>query len=170
MASHEIENRNALRDLIGGLTSWQTWTGEDLAGAKSRISWPEHVQMEFPFLVVVMLGGARTNMMGSDASANFRSSGKFGILVIDKVADETDLMASDTTFGTKFFGLLDDLVDNAHDGPIMISQISYGDNPYTVSAWNTAIAKDADSDGDDDEDTVEHKFFTGVFEITTGGA
>jgi len=170
MASHEIDNRSALRTLIGGLTSWQTWTGEDEAGATARISWPETVNMVFPCIVVVLMGGGRVNMMGSDSSANFRSRGKLGVIVIDKVEDETDLMDSDTAFGTKFFELLDDLVEHADDGPIMINQISYGDNPYTVSAWNTAIAKDADANDDDDVATVEHKFFTGAFEITTGGA
>jgi hypothetical protein len=170
MAAHEIEVRNALRDLIGSLTSWQTWTDEDLAGATARITWPDQVGLEFPLIVIVTLGGGRVNLQGSDSSANFRSRGKFALVVVDKVDDETDLMTSDTLFGTSFFGLMDDLVEHADAGPIMINSISYGDNPYTVSAWNTAIAKDVDEDGDDDESTVEHKFFTGIFEITTGGA
>jgi hypothetical protein len=170
MSSHEISARSTLRDLIGGLTSWQEWVDtEDLAIAKSRVSWPDHTAMNFPFIVLVFLGGARVNGMGTDASANFRPSGRIGVMVFDKVANISDFMASDTAFGTKFFGLLDDLVEHAHDTSLIIRQISYDDNPYTMSAFNSSAAKDADSDDIDDEATITERFWTGVFTIETGG-
>jgi hypothetical protein len=170
MSSHEISARSTLRDLIGGLDSWQDWVETtDLAVAKSRVSWPDHTELEFPFIVLVFLGGARVNSMGTDASANFRPSGRIGVMVFDKVEDNDDFMASDTAFGTKFFGLLDDLVEHAHDTSLIIRQISYDDNPYTMSAFNSSAAKDANSDDDDDEATIEERFWTGVFTIETGG-
>lgn len=170
MSSHEMSARSTLRDLIGGLESWQEWVvTDDLAVAKSRISWPDHTELEFPFIVLVLLGGARVNNMGTDASANFRPSGRIGVMVFDKVEDNDDFMASDTAFGTKFFGLLDDLVEHAHDTSLIIRQISYDDNPYTMSAFNSSAAKDADSDDEDDEETIEERFWTGVFTIETGG-
>lgn len=170
MSSHEIANRSALRDLISSLTSWQTWTGLDATASKSRISWPNLTVDALPCIVIVTLAGGRRNPWGSDSSANFRSKGGLGILVFDEVSNPDDLFASDTAFGTKFFGLLDDLVDKAHSTSLMIEQIEYGDNPYTLGAVNSATAEDADEDDEDDDAAVEKKIWTGIFQIYTGVA
>lgn len=168
--SHEIANRTALRELIGGLSSWQTWTGQNEAGATARIAWPDQVVTEFPFMVLVMLAGGRRNLMGSDSSANFRSKGGIGVLVFDKMSDPDDFMTSDTAFGTKFFGLLDDLVEAAHETELMIEDLSYGDNPYTLGPINSAVAADADADDEDDTATITEQIWMGIFQIQTGVA
>ena len=169
MSSHEITSRTALRNLIASLASWQAWTDEDASGAAARIAWPEYTALQFPFIVIVLLGGSRNNLLGSDSSANFRPRGGLGVIVVDRIADEADLMTSDTTFGTNFFRLIDDLIDASHASGLIIDQIGYGENPYTLSATNTSIPSDGDSDDEDDEATIEQKFWTGVFEIRTGG-
>ena len=168
--SHETVNRTALKALIASLTSWQTWTGLDETGAAARIGWPEAATPEFPFIVLVILAGGRTNMLGSDSSANFRSRGGIGVLVFDRVEDETDLPTSDDTFAGNFFGLMDDLVEHAHDTELMIEQITYMDDPYQISSINSSHPVDANSDDVDDEATVEQLFFQGAFQIQTGVA
>jgi hypothetical protein len=168
--SHEIANRTALKSLIASLTSWQTWTGLDAAGAAARIGWPTYPAENFPYILLVTLAGGRTNVLGSDSSANFRSRGGIGVIVVDFAADESDLAASDTAFATEFFGLMDDLVEHAHDTELMIEKITYGDNPYQISSVNTSHPQSADEDGVDDETGIEKLFFQGVFEVTTGVA
>lgn len=165
---HEIANRTALKALIGSLTSWQSWTVLDAAGAAARVGWPTVPAENFPYILLVMLGGSRTNSIGSDASANFQSRGGIGVVVVDFVANEADLATSDTTFGTKFFGLIDDLIEYAHDTELMIEEITYGENPYQISSVNTSHPQTADIDGVDDEATIEKLFFQGVFRIQTG--
>lgn len=168
--SHEVANRTALKGLLGSLTSWQAWTGLDAAGAAARVGWPTVPAENFPFILLVTLAGGRNNSMGSDASANFRSRGGIGVIVVDFVTDESDLSSSDTAFATRFFGLLDDLVEHAHDTELMIEQITYGENPYQISSVNTSHPQGSDEDGVDDEATIEKLFFQGVFEVTTGVA
>lgn len=167
----EIDSRSALRDLIAGLTSWQAWTGlSDLQSRKDRISWPEVKEDKWPFAVVLFGSGARVNLLGSDSSANFRSRAVLRVLVFDKCSSPDNLEAADTLFGTRFFGLLDDLVDNAHTGPLMIEQISYEDVPYVLSGLNTTNARDDDADGVDDDHSLETLFYTGVFSVSLGVA
>lgn len=168
--SHETINRTALKALIASLTSWQTWTGLDEAASAARIGWPEAATPEFPFIVLVILAGGRNNMLGSDSSANFRSKGGIGVLVFDRVADEADLSTSDDTYATNFFGLMDDLVEHAHDTELMIEQIQFGDDPYQISSINSSHPVDANTDDIDDESTVEQLFFQGAFQVLTGVA
>lgn len=171
MASMEIDNRSALRDLIAGLASWEDWTGlAVLADRKARVGWPEAVETVWPFIVVFFGGGGRINLTGGDSSANFRSRGMMRVVVFDKASDPDDLMTSDTAFGTRFFGLIDEIVENAHTGPMMIRGLQYGDNPYVVSGLNTANAVDANADDEDDESALETLFYTGVFDIDLGVA
>ena len=170
MSSHEVANRTALRNLIASLTSWQTWTGLNETNSKLRIGWPESGDLAFPCIVIVILAGARVNSQGSDSSANFRSRGGLGVLVFDKIDDGDDLTAADTAFATNFFGLMDDLIEAAHATELMIEQIDYGENPYEISSINSSHPVDANSDGVDDEATIEQLFFHGAFQIQTGGA
>lgn len=171
MASMEIDNRAALRDLIAGLASWQSWIGStDLSTTKKRIGWPETLETVWPFAVVLFGSGGRRNLLGSDSSANFRGRGSIRVIVFDKCSDPSDLMASDTLFGTRFFGLLDEIVENAHTGPMMVEQIDYDDVPYVLSGLNTANAIDANDDLVDDEPALETLFYTGMFSIQIGVA
>lgn len=171
MASMEIENRAALRDLIAGLASWQAWVGtNDLNTAKQRVGWPEAVETVWPFAVVLFGGGGRRNLLGSDSSANFRSRGSLRVIVFDKCSNPADLMAADSVFGGRFFGLLDEIVENAHTGPMMIEQLDYDDVPYVLSGLNTANAVDADDDLIDDEPALETLFYTGMFSLHLGVA
>lgn len=168
MSAHEISNRGLFRDLVASLSSWQSWTGLNETDSKLRISWPSVEVQSLPAIVIVTLAGGRQNIGNSDASANFRSKGGMAVLVIDEVSDPADVMASDTAFGTKFFGLLDDLVEHAHDTELMISGITYGDNPYRMDAFNSATAEDANADDEDDEASTTKRVWVGEFQIQTG--
>lgn len=170
MSSHEVSNRNALRDLIAGTTLWQEWTGLDETASKARIGWPESVAPEFPFIVIVTLGGGRRNRSGYDVSANFRSHGGLGVVVMSKIADASDLKAADDAFAANFYGLMDAIVAAAHSTSLMVEDLQYGDNPYQISSINMSHPVDADEDGIDDEATIEQLFFQGQFTIATGVA
>ena len=170
MASHEVDNRNALRSLIAASALWQSWTGLNEAGALLRIGWPESLSPEFPCIVIVTLAGGRTNDRGSDSSANFRSRGGLGVIVLDRVGDEDDLPTSDDAFAENFFELIDEIVEAAHETELMIEDISYEDNPYRISSINTSHPSDDNEDGDDDEETITQLFFEGNFRIQTGVA
>jgi hypothetical protein len=170
MSAHEVSNRNALRDLIAGTTLWQEWTGLDETASKARIGWPESIAPSFPFIVIVTLGGGRRNRQGYDVSANFRSYGGLGVVVMSKIANGDDLKAADDAFALKFFGLMDAIVEEAHVTSLMIEDLTYGDNPYQISSINTSHPVDANEDGVDDEETIEQLFFQGQFTIATGVA
>ena len=170
MSSHEVSNRTALRDLIAGTTLWQQWTGLNEAASKARIGWPESVAPAFPFIVIVTLAGGRRNRSGYDVSANFRSHGGLGVVVMSKIADGSDLEASDDAFAANFFGLMDAIVEDAHSTSLMVEDLQYGENPYQISSINMSHPVDANADGVDDEATIEQLFFQGVFTIATGVA
>lgn len=170
MSAHEVSNRNALRDLIAGTTLWQEWTGLDATASKARIGWPESVAPEFPFIVIVTLAGGRRNRGGYDVSANFRSHGGLGVVVMSKIANSDDLKAADDAFAAKFFGLMDAIVAAAHSTSLMVEDLQYGDNPYQISSINMSHPVDSDEDGVDDEATIEQLFFQGEFTIATGVA
>ena len=168
MSAHEISSRGLFRDLVASLSSWQTWTGLNEANSKLRIGWPSVVVTTLPAIVVVTLAGGRRNIGNSDSSANFCSKGGLAVLVFDEVSNPADLMTSDTAFGTKFFGLIDDLVEHAHDTELMIADITYGDNPYRMDSLNSATAEDADADDEDDEASTTKRVWVGEFQIQTG--
>ncbi len=166
--SHEISARTDLKNLIASLDAWQDWTGLNEAGSAARIGWPTVAIESLPAIVIVTLAGGRRNTGNSDSSANFRSKGGLAVLVFDEVSDPDDLMASDTDFGTKFFALLDELVEQAHSTELMIADITYGDNPYRMDQFNSSTAIDADADDEDDEASTVKRCWVGEFQIQTG--
>lgn len=170
MAAHEVANRNALRNLIASLPLWQEWTGLNELQAKDRIGWPESVAPVFPFIVIATLAGGRRNDQGSDSSANFRSYGGLGIVVLDQIDNADDLPDADDAFAENFFDLIDAIVEEAHSTSLMIEAIDYEQEPYKISSINTSHPVDGDDDGTDDEETIEQLFFEGMFRIQTGVA
>jgi hypothetical protein len=140
-----------------------------LTARKARIDWPEYVGLETPAIVIDLLGGGRTNIGNSHSSANFRSFGAMRVAVFDTVSNRDDMQASEDAFGTKFFTLIDELVEKATDeGPLVISSLDYEDDPITQSYENVAHAQDSDDDQIDDAATLRQMFLVGVFVVRTG--
>lgn len=170
MASAEIENLNALRDLIADLPEWIAFTG--LATTAERLARVLALELddttELPAIAIDFGAGQRVNYASSDSSANFRPSGTFGIALFAE-DDPTDGTMTErfTAFADRFFQIIDELIVEGHETPFMVGAITYSDQPISRSAINVHHSQDVNDDAIDD--ATERPIWHGSFLVSWGG-
>jgi hypothetical protein len=133
---------SSFEDLLIGTTTWQTWVGSIVEAAlRARVTWPFRAAAlnDYPYINLSPGKGSIGSATGGyGSSANFQVTGSLMLRIWDDDADVDDPQTSFETFDGNVSDLLTDIIDAAHDGPLIITRIE-ADEPAIVHSHDNAF-------------------------------
>lgn len=136
--SNEIQKLVDIKAWLITLTAWQDWVGSvDETELNATIAWPLFAAPDAYPLIVPELASVRyRNITGAAAGSNFQGFGTLRLLVWDIDTDKADPTASFNTFANNFFGLLNEIVDKAHQSTLLFDAATTEEVPIVHSSQN----------------------------------
>lgn len=133
----DISKLQNLKTLIVLLDAWADWCGtSDSAALNARVVWPLAAGDDlnlFPIIALECGPANYQNQYGYDSSANFLPSGMIRLKIWAEDTLPNDRQASYEAFGAKANAFVEELIENAHTGPLIIGDISTPEVPVIHS-------------------------------------
>ena len=137
VTSPEFLMLDAIRTWMATLTVWQQWTGLSGDQLKARVVWPLKDSPALPVTVLGLMGGKTVNKTGAAGGSNFDPSGQIAMWVYAADTGGEDESKGYEEFGDRFYALIAEMADKAHEAPVLFNEFTTPDVPIVRSSWVT---------------------------------